>query len=169
MSKAMLLVTLVVLLALAAPAFAASDITVTVTLGMAAVEVSPTMWPLGVVPPTVSKASWVSGQPGYFTATNTGNAEADVMIQASTTSPSVWAPNTTPAFNAYVIASGIGVSPYTSEPSYTVFQGPMLLAGNIAMAGTVEFDLQFTAPAADSTYSPEGETFSVTLSVTGSL
>jgi len=172
MKRAILCLALAGLLALAAQAaFAAPDITVTVTLGQIIVDVSPPDWALGTVPATFSKSSWVSGEAGHFTATNSGNMEVDIMISAGNTIPSGWGPAGGSMTNYYVIASGIGVSPYTSEPTYSPFTTPppMLLAADVAALGTVSFDLRFTAPLADSTYNAGGETFTVTLSATGSL
>ena len=166
MSRAMMLLTLVVLLALAAPAFAASDITVTVTLGQLCVDVSPASWALGIVGPTDSKTSWVSGNAGHFTATNCGNVPQDLTIATGSTSPSGWTPRNPVGTNMYALLCGVGVSPYTTEPSWSTVGGePLALASDIAVGGTVAFDLKFQAPTSDSTYNAGGETFSVSLGV----
>jgi len=155
------------LLLAAQAAFAASEITVTVTLGQLGVGVTPSSWALGIVTPTRSRTSWITGNPGHFQATNIGNTIADITISAGPTSPSGWtvSPSNNPAaVDEYHIEFGIGSPPYDVEPAYTYFlDGPTELAPDIPVAGTVDFDLQFTAPTSDSTYDAGGETFSVTL------
>lgn len=153
MSRAMLLVALVVLVALAAPSFAASDITVTVTLQQVGVDVSPTSWALGTMAPGATQET--TGR--HFTATNTGNVAEDFTITAGNSAPSGWTPGPS------------GQNTYRMGVSTDLFQNQaltpsMTLASNVAAAGTVGFDLHFTAPAAGSTYNAAGETILVSLS-----
>ena len=144
-------------------AFAANEIVVTVTLQQIGVDVSPTSWPLGVMAPTTSQSSWVSTVAGYFGATNTGNVPVDFTIEPGSTSPSGWTAETSVAVDDYVIGFGIGTEPYTTEPAYTTFTGSTSLATGVAAAETVDFDLEFTAPATGSTYDAGGESFTVSL------
>lgn len=149
-------------------AFAADQITVTVTLQQMGVSVTPTSWGLGVMAAEDSQSSWVSGEAGYFTATNDGNVDADLTITASSSTPSGWAAGTSVGTDTYVIGFGIGTDPYTTEPSYTTFTTSASLATSVASAGTVDFDLQFTAPSSDSTYNAGGETLTVSLAASAS-
>lgn len=149
-------------------AFAANEIAVTVTLQQIGVDVLPTSWVLGVMVPETSQSSWVSTVAGYFEATNTGNVAEDFTIAASSTSPSGWSPETTVGVDDYVIGFGIGTDPYTTEPTYTTFTGSTSLATGVAAAGTVDFDLEFTAPATGSTYDAGGESFTVSLGASAS-
>ncbi len=154
MSKAMLLVTLVVLLALAAPAFAASDITVTVTLAQIGVDVSPTSWALGTMSPGATQETTSR----HFTATNSGNVAEDFTITAGSSVPSGWDPDAASAVDKFRM--GVTTDAITDQaltPSLT-------LASNVAAAGTVGFDLKFTAPAVGSAYDAGGETITVSLS-----
>ena len=132
--------------------FAASDISVTVTLEKLGVSVSPTTWPLGVMAAGASQHS-------SFIATNTGNIAEDFTIATQSTSPSAWAAGGASATNVYVIGQG-------TDPTYTTFTTSISLATNVAASGTKNFDLQFTAPASDSTYNAGGESFTVSLSAT---
>ena len=155
MSRAMMLLTLVVLLALAAPAFAASDITVTVTLAQVGVDVSPTDWALGTMAPGTSQQTTSR----HFTATNSGNVAEDFTITAGASTPSGWDPAAASDVDAYRM--GVTTDAITDQaltPSYA-------LASNVvAVSGTVGFDLKFTAPATGSTYDAGGETITVSLS-----
>ena len=149
-------------------AFAASDISVTVTLQQLGVSVTPTSWPIGTLAALTPKSTWVSGNAGNFTATNAGNVAQNIFVAASSTTPSGWTPSlTAPGTNVYTIGFGKAVSPYTSEPTYTLFTTNGALASSVAASGTVRFDLQFTAPAGNSTVSPQ-ETLTVSLSATAS-
>jgi hypothetical protein len=150
----MMLLTLVVLLALAAPAFAASDITVTVTLAQVGVDVSPTSWALGTMAPGTSQQTTSR----HFTATNSGNVAEDFTITAGASTPSGWDPAAASGVDEYRM--GVTTDAITDQaltPSYT-------LGSNVAALGTVGFDLKFTAPAAGSTYDAGGETITVSLS-----
>jgi hypothetical protein len=150
----MMLLTLVVLLALAAPAFAASDITVTVTLAQVGVDVSPTSWALGTMAPGGTQET--TGR--HFTATNSGNVPEDFTITAGASTPSGWDPAAASDVDEYRM--GVTTDAITDQalaPSYA-------LASNVATSGTVGFDLKFTAPAAGSTYDAGGETITVSLS-----
>ncbi len=158
----------VVLLLAAQVAFAASDITVTVTLQQVGVSVSPTSWALGTMAPGAAQSSWVSGNAGHFTATNAGNVAEDLTIAAGATSPSNWAAGSSSAVDVYVIGFGIGSGDYTSEPTYATFTTTTSLATSVAAAGTVDFDLEFTAPATGSTFDAGGQTFTVSLAASAS-
>ena len=170
MRRAMLYLLVAVLVLLAGQAaFAANQITVTVTLQQMGVSVTPVSWALGVMAPEGSQTSWVSGNAGHFTATNDGNVAADLTIAAASTSPSGWAPNLSAVgTDQYMIAFGKAVNPYTSEPTYTPFTTSTSLAASVAAAGDLSFDLKFTAPAADSAYNAGGETFTVSLAASAS-
>jgi len=159
MSRAMLLVMLVVLLALAAPAaFAASDITVTVTLAQVGVDVSPTSWALGTMAPGASQETTSR----HFTATNSGNVAEDLTIAVGASTPSGWDPAAASGVDEYRMGVTTDAIPDQAlTPSYT-------LASSVAAAGTVGFDLKFTAPAAGSTYNAGGETITVSLSASAS-
>lgn len=156
------------LLLVAQVAFAANEIAVTVTLRQIGVDVTPTSWTLGTMAPTASQSSWVSTVAGYFEATNTGNVAEDFTIEAGVTDPSGWTAETSVAVDDYVIGFGIGTSPYDTEPTYTTFTGSTSLATGVAAAGTVDFDLEFTAPATGSTYDAGGESFAVSLGASAS-
>jgi len=144
-------------------AFAASDISVTVTLQNLGVSVSPVSWGIGTVAAGASKSTWSSSVAGHFTATNTGNVAESFTVSAGSTSPSGWSAGSSSAVNVYVIGFGKGTPAYTVEPSYTTFTGSGSLASSVAASSAVDFDLKFTAPAAGSTISAQ-ETFSVSLS-----
>ena len=149
-------------------AFAASDITVTVTLQQLGVSVTPTSWSIGTLAALASKSTWVSSNPGNFTATNTGNVAQNIAIATSGTTPSGWTASlSAPGTNVYTLGYGKAVSPFTTEPTYTLFTSSGALASSVAAAGTVRFDLKFTAPAGNSTVSPQ-ETLTVSLSATAS-
>jgi len=169
MRKTSLHLLLAVLLLLAAQAaFAADQITVTVTLQQVGVSVSPTSWALDTMAPGAVQSSWVSGNAGHFAATNDGNVAQDLTIAAGATSPSAWAAGSSSAVDVYVIGFGIGSGDYTSEPTYTTFTTATSLATSVDAEGTVDFDLQFTAPATGSTVGPGAETFTVSLAASAS-
>lgn len=160
-----LLLALVLLLS-AQAAFAADQITVTVTLQQVGVSVTPTSWDLGTMAPSASQSSWVSGNAGHFTATNEGNVDEDLTIAAG--SSANWSPGMAVAVDTFVIGFGIGSGDYTTEPTYTTFTTATSLATSVAAAGTVDFDLKFTAPAAGSTVGGSAETFTVSLAASPS-
>ena len=155
MRRFVLCLMLVVVLACAAQAaFAASEITVTVTLQQIGVDVSPTSWALGTMAPEA-----VSNTTGYhFTATNSGNVAEDFTIAAAASSPSAWAPAASSAVDAY----RMGVT--TATISDTALTPSLALGSNVSASGTVGFDLKFTAPSAGSTYNAGGESITVSLS-----
>ncbi len=154
MSKAMLLLALVVLLALAAPAaFAASNITVTVTLGQVGVDVSPTSWALGTIAPGATQETTSR----HFTATNSGNVAEDFTITAGTSTPGSWDPAAASGADEYRM--GVTTDAITDQ----ALTPSLALASNVAAAGTVGFDLKFTAPAVGSAYNAGGETITVSL------
>jgi len=162
MKRGMMYLLFAVLLLLAAQAaFAANEITVTVTLQQVGVSVTPTSWALGKMAPGTSQTSWVSGNPGYFTATNDGNVAEDFTIAAS--SSAYWAPGLAVAIDTFVIGFGNAIDPYTSEPSYTTFTTATSFATSVPGGEDVRFDLNFTAPLVGSTYDAGGETFTVSL------
>ena len=144
-----------------------TSITVSITLASLGVEVEPTSWALGTVAPGSLKSSWASGVAGHFTATNTGNVAEDLTLSTTSTSHG-WQPGTSSGHNQYVIGYGLGESPYTTEPSYATFTTPEPLAADVPPEGSVGFDLQFTAPAADSAYDPGGESFTVSIAAIAS-
>jgi len=170
MKRGMLLcLTLVVLMVAVSAASAATtgSITVKVTLEQVALTVTGGDFTPGVMIGGTSKATWVSGAPKY-TATNTGNVSETFKISASNASPDGWTHATgSSGTNVFVIAHGIGVSPYTSEPSYTAITAltpaEQSFASGVAASGQVKFDLQLTAPASNSTSTGE-ETITVQLS-----
>ncbi len=164
MKRTLLLCLILVGLFLLSGAAFAADITVTVTLQQLGVGVSPASWALGTMAGGASQSSYSSGSAGHFVATNSGNVAQQLTIGTTSTTPSAWAAGATSGHNVYVIGFGIGTSPYTTEPTYTTFTGSSTLAASVPGSGTVAFDLKFTAPAADSTFSAGGETFTVAVS-----
>ena len=139
-------------------AFAASEITVTVTLQQIGVSVSPTPWALGVMAPGATTATTGS----HFTATNTGNVNEDITIATGNSVPSGWQPGTSSDVDVYVLD-------FKTTGGWTnVGASPVSLAAGVAGAGTVSFDLQFTAPAVGSTYNAAGEAITVSLAATAS-
>jgi len=144
---------------------AGGAITVSITLASLGVNVSPTNWALDTVAPESAKSSWATGVAGYFTATNTGNIAEDFTISTGATSHG-WQPALGSGHDQYVIAYGVGVSPYTTPPSYTPFTVGGALADSVVPSGIVRFDLRFTAPSADSAYDPGGESFTVSIGAT---
>ena len=139
-------------------AFAAdtADITVTVKLQKLAISVTPTDWPIGVL---------AAGDPAHssFTATNGGNVAEDLSIETGNTSPSGWTAGAASGTNVYVL--GVG-----TDPTYTAVTAKYKFATSVAAGADKAFDLQFTAPAADSTVDAGGgsETFHVTVSAAAS-
>ena len=138
-------------------------ITITITLAQLGVDVSPTNWSLGVVGFGGSKSSWLSGSPGAFTATNTGNVQEDFTISATATTPSSWLPGPAPEADTFVICYGLGSDPYTSEPTWACFgETPVAMDGPVDIGTDLPFDLRFTAPTS-STSGGENESFVISL------
>ncbi len=138
-------------------------ITITITLAQIGVDVSPTNWPLGVLGLGASKSSWISGNPGAFTATNTGNVPEDFTITATASSPGGWLPGPAPGENTFRICYGLNADPYTSEPTWTCFgETPVTMDGPIDVGADLPFDLRFTAPTSNTT-GGENESFVISL------
>ena len=139
-------------------------ITITITLQQLGVDVAPTNWALGTVVPGTATSSWLSGDEGYFAATNTGNVAQDFAISATGTTPSGWTPSVAGAgLDHYQICFGVGENPYTSEPAWTCFDDvPVAMPGPVGSAEYLPFDLLFTAPSTGST-GGDNESFTITL------
>lgn len=139
-------------------------ITITITLQQLGVDVAPTSWALGTMVPGTATSSWINGDEGYFTATNTGNAAQDFTISATGTTPSGWTPSIAEAgVDQYQICFGVGESPYSSEPAWICFgEVPVAMPGPVGPSEYLPFDLVFTAPLMGST-GGDNESFTISL------
>ena len=145
------------LLLVAQAAFAANEISVTVTLQQIGVDVSPTSWAIGVLAPGATTTT--SGP--NFTATNTGNVNEDIDI--CTAASSAWAYGAAADVDVYVMeVSTDGGS------NWSILNDCVPLATSLAPEGTQTFDLGFTCPTSGSTYDADGETITVTLTASAS-
>ena len=161
----------VVLLLAAQAAFAADQITVTVTLQNIAFNVSPPTRDFGTMAPGTSASTYVSPLAGAHKVTNDGNVSLDFTIVAAATTPSGWTPGTSAGVDTFVIGFGIGTDPYTSEPTYTPITTTSIpLWSGLAPGETADkhFDLQMTAPLAGSTFDAGGEMFTLTVAASAS-
>jgi len=139
-------------------------ITISITLQQLGVDVAPTTWDIGVIEPGTTQSTWVSGEEGYFAASNMGNVIEDFTISAGPTSPSGWTPGMGAAeIDQYLICFGIGEDPYTSEPAWICFdETPVTMDGPIGIAEYLPFDLLFRAPLLGSS-GGENESFVIYL------
>ena len=149
MRKALLLCLVVVaLLVMASAAFAAESagISVTVTLQSLGVSLDQSAWPIGTV------VAGATAGPFAVVATNTGNVNEKFTI--ATSDSAGWTAGAASGVNVFVISAGSTVLTTSAQT----------LAASVAPAGTSNFNLNFTAPAAGSVVA--AQSFTVTVACT---
>lgn len=142
--------------ALAGPAAATKDITVSVTLVELGVDVSPEAWNIGLIGPTV-----IAG-PAAFTATNVSEVEEAIVIWCDASSPSGWQPvqswGGVPPLNYYAMGAALE----GQETPTFVYANPVYLTTTaVAPGASIGFSLWFRAPGYGTP--PSSETIVVTL------
>ena len=137
-------------LALAAPALAATsaNVTATVSVKEIAVSVDPTSFDYGVLDAGATSTSTGSPDPAGIDATNDGNVKEDFSIRGADTTN--WVLAGTAGVNTYVHEASIDsfVTPVTlNNTSSEILSGdPEVADDGVAVANSVNFKLRLTAP-----------------------
>jgi len=138
------------------------NFTLTCTVSVLGVSVTPGTWALGAVAKGATKATWTSNTPalgGAYTATNTGTGSEVLGISSSWSSPGFWAPTQWQAADRFVISWGQTATKGT-PPSYFWFDtNSIYLAldqnnpAPLSPGASFAFDLKFDAPTSSSSTS----------------
>lgn len=147
----------------------AANVTVTSTIGTdTSFSLSESSWATTSTTVNATESSWISGIAGYIDLENTGNSDMDFTIEATITAGSSLSTSAV-GTDTYMIGHGQSTDPYTSDATYTAFDGTSLSLTTSLDSGADDdnyfFDLEIKTP---SVTTKGGEQQTITVTVTGS-